>query len=213
MRCRSLIISALTAVLVSLVLPATAKANPTCPPAGSGTPAKADSIPLDVPAPYAPGLLGPATLPTGPVGKLLGGYNRFGVPPMAPKAYLDKFYKNDSWDFPTNYGFDPAQPPKQVTMKAGHLVDRFGSTYGSFLAVEKGTPFAARGLPPQSLNTTSGNPEANYHVYCILKDLNGVMYGKIAPAVGQPGGGNQYVLGNARIKDLIDSNQLVEVAP
>jgi hypothetical protein len=46
-----------------------------------------------------------------------------------------------------------------------------------------------------------------------LKDLKGVMYGKIAPAVGQPGGGNQYVLGNARVMDLVNAKQIVEVAP
>jgi hypothetical protein len=220
MRYRSLIIGALTALLLSLVPPVTAKATD-CPPAGSGPVAPADSQAYTVPPNFATGLLGPATMPTGAVGLLLGGYNRLGVPPMDAKAFLDKYYKitgedptthkkTGDWIWPTNFGF--AGTPQPYTLKPGQLVDRFGSPFGQFLAAEKGTPFAARGLPPQSLNTQHDQTEANYHVYCVLKDLK-IQSGKIAPAFAQPGDGIQYFLGNARVMDLIAGKNLVEVAP
>ncbi len=220
MRYRSLIISAPVALLLSLLLPVTAQADQECPEKGSGVPAKENAPLFDVPAPYSPGipyLLGPATLPTGLVKKLLVNYNRLGTPAMEPKAFLDKYYKlNDdkksgNWDWPKNFGFDGE--PKPFTMKKGRLFDRFGDPdEAQFLANERGTPFAARGLPPSSLNTRKDQPEANYHVYCVLKDLT-VQSGKIKEFAGQKGGGTQYFLGNTRVQDLISAGQLREVLP
>jgi hypothetical protein len=160
--------------------------------------------------------LGPATLPTGLVKKLLFKYDRLGTPPMEAKAFLDKYYKlgedkkSGDWDWPKNWGF--AGEPQPFTMKKGHLFDRFGGPGGQFLANERGTSFAARGLPPSSLNTRKGDPEANYHVYCVLKDLT-IQSGKIKEFAGQKGGGTQYFLGNARVIDLLNSHQIVEVLP
>lgn len=212
MRSQSLVIGALIAVCLSLVSPATAKADQQCPEAGTGEPAAADSQPFPVPAPYSGNILGPNTLPTGPVKRLLVGYQRLGTPPLEPKAFLDKYYdQTNGWKWPTNFGF--AGEAKPFTMKKGHLFDRFGKPdEANFLANEKHTPFASRGLPPQSLNTYKGSPEANYHVYCVVKELT-VQYGKIKDFAGQPGGGYQYFLGNTRVKDLLAAGQLIEVPP
>ena len=214
MRCRSFTIGALTALTMSLLLPVSAKAA-TCPHQVSPAPATANSTPYKVPDGYPAGLLGPNTLPTGPVAKLLAGYNRLGTPPSSEKAFLTQFYKlnpdgSGGWIYPTNWGFDG--PDKPFTLNPGDVVDRFGSIYGSFLANDRYTPFAARALPPASLDTQAGDSQASYHVYCFLKPLS-LRAGKIAPAFGQPGGGTQYVLGNSRVTDLITSGQIVEVAP
>lgn len=212
MRRQSLIISALIALVLSLLFPATANADKQCPEAGTGDAAAENSQPFPVPDPYSGNLLGPNTLPTGPVKKLLTDYQRFGTSGLQPKAFLDTFYDpNRGWKWPTNFGFDgPAAP---FTMKKGHLFDRFGQPdEANFLANEKHTPFAARALPPSSLNTYKGSPEANYHVYCVVKDLT-VQSGKIKGFAGQPGGGMQYFLGNTRVKDLLAAGQLIEVAP
>ena len=214
MRCRSFTIGALTALTISLLLPVSAKAA-SCPPQVSPAVANADSTPYKVPDGYPAGVLGPNTLPTGPVAKLLVDYNRLGKPPIDDKAYLTQFYRlnpdgSGGWIYPTNWGFDGQD--ERYTLNPGDVVDRFGSVGGSFLANDRDTAFAARALPPESLNTQQGNPQANYHVYCFLKPLT-IRHGKIAPAFGQPGGGMQYVLGNSRVTDLITSGTLVEVAP
>lgn len=212
MRRRSLVVSALIALVLSLLFPGTANADQQCPQAGTGDPAAENSAPYPVPAPYSGSLLGPNTLPTGPVKRLLVKYDRFGKPPLEPKAFLDTYYDlTNGWKWPTNFGFDGQ--PQPFTMKKGHLFDRFGKPdEAQFLANERGTSFAARGLPPSSLNTYKGSPEANYHVYCVLKDLT-VQYGKIKEFAGQKGGGMQYFLGNTRVADLVTAGQLVEVLP
>ena len=214
MRCRSFTIGVLTALTMSLLLPVSAKAA-TCPHQVSPALATEDSTPYKVPDGYPAGVLGPNTLPSGPVSKLLVTYNRLGNPPADDKAFLNQFYRlnpdgSGGWIYPTNWGFDGADKP--WTLNPGDVVDRFGSIYGSFLANERNTPFAARALPPASLNTQQGDSQASYHVYCFLKPL-AIRSGKIAGAFGQPGGGIQYVLGNARVTDLITSGQIVEVAP
>jgi hypothetical protein len=215
MRCRAFTIGTLTALTMSLLLPVSAKAA-TCPHQVSPAPATANSTPYKVPDGYPAGLLGPNTLPTGPVvTKLLVGYKRLGDPPMDDKAFLTQFYRNNpdgsgGWIYPTNWGFDGKDEPH--TMNPGDVVDRFGSIYGSFLANDRDTPFAARALPPASLNTSDGDSQASYHVYCFLTPLT-VRSGRIAGAFGQPGGGVQYILGNSRVTDLLTAGQIVEIAP
>ena len=208
MRCRSFTIGVLTALTMSLLLPVSAKAA-TCPHQVSPALATADSTPYKVPDGYPAGVLGPNTLPSGPVSKLLVAYNRLGNPPTDDKAFLNQFYRlnpdgSGGWIYPTNWGFDGQDKP--WTLNPGDVVDRFGSMYGSFLANERNTPFAARALPPASLNTQQGDSQASYHVYCFLKPL-AIRSGKIAGAFGQPGGGIQYVLGNARVTDSSPAEQ------
>jgi Tuberculosis necrotizing toxin len=222
MRCRSFIISALTALIMSVILPVSAKAD-VCPPAISpadGPVSAPYKVPPNLPA-YPADVLGPDTLPGGPVGKTLVGYSRLGLPPMDAKGFLAAFYTAGSknpdtgkptgdWKWPDYNGFDGK--PEAYSMQPGEVVDRFGSIYGTFVANERGTSFAARGLPPSSLNTYEGQPAGNYHAYCVLKPLK-IQRGKIAPAFGQPGGGIQYYLGNGRVTDLITGGTLREVVP
>jgi hypothetical protein len=219
MRYQPLIVGAVTTVMLSLVVPVPAEAD-VCPPGGSGRPAPA-SANYDVPPSYPPGILGPAKLPTGKAAALLVGYNRFGTDPTLPENEFlannfvlngkdDKGNPIGDWKYPVNSGF--AGEPEAYTLQPGEVVDRFGSPYGTFLANDRGTSFAARGLPPSSLNTPDGQPEANYHVYCVLKPLK-IQKGSIAKAFGQPGGGVQYYLGNGRVTDLITGGTLRELAP
>lgn len=59
------------------------------------------------------------------------------------------------------------------------------SLKGSFLS-PLGNPYAARALPPSSLNEP-------YYVYMVEKNIP-MYYGKIAPAFDMPGGGVQYMI-------------------
>ncbi|MFI7646912.1 TNT domain-containing protein [Micromonospora sp. NPDC049460] len=109
------------------------------------------------------------------------------------------------------------------TLLPGYRLDRFGFPGGAFLS-PLGTPFSARSLAPQSLNTPPipppppGAPLANYHTYCVLKPFD-VDSGPIAPWFAQPGLGTQFQLnpayvpqagGNLNVQWLIDHHYLVE---
>lgn len=80
----------------------------------------------------------------------------------------------------------------QATLIDGQLIDRFGSEGGTYLS-PAGTPYEARGIPPESLNPFPGGQPCNYYRYRVLKPFS-VNAGPIAPALGQPGFGLQYVL-------------------
>jgi hypothetical protein len=214
MRCRSVILGALTALTLSLAMPVTAKAA-SCPHQVSPAVVSADSVPYKVPPGYPAGTLGPDTLPTGPVGKLLANYSRLGTPALSDTDFLKKYYKlnpdgTGGYIYPTNFGFDGQD--QAWTLNPGDIVDRFGSIYGSFLANDRNTPYGARALPPTNLNTSQGDTQGNYHVYCFVQKLS-IRKGKIAAAFGQPGGGTQYVLGNTTVKLLLDAGTIVEIAP
>ena len=60
----------------------------------------------------------------------------------------------------------------------------------------EGTPYAARGIPPESLNPFPGGEPCNYYRYRVLKPF-AVNAGPIAPALGQPRFGLQYVFSGA----------------
>ena len=66
-------------------------------------------------------------------------------------------------------------------------------------------PFPERGLPPENL---SGN---NYHQYEVVRPIP-VWEGRIAEAMGQPGGGTQYFMPHP-VVDLVNAGYLREVAP
>ena len=115
MRCRSFTIGVLTALTMSLLLPVSAKAA-SCPHQVSPALATADSTPYKVPDEYPAGVLGPNTLPSGPVSKLLVAYNRLGNPATDDKAFLNQFYRlnpdgSGGWIYPTNWGFDGQEKP------------------------------------------------------------------------------------------------------
>ena len=144
-------------------------------------------------------LLGPKRLPNaGPVARLLRGWKRLAG--YSPRGYLKLFYDAiaKSWRYPPQGGYQltplgvPVVGP--VSLIEGQLIDRFGSEGGTYLSPQ-GTPYAARGIPPESLNPFPGGQPCNYYRYRVLKPFS-VNSGPIAPALGQPGFGLQYVLSN-----------------
>ena len=144
-------------------------------------------------------LLGPKRLPNaGPVARLLRGWKRLAG--FSPRGYLQRFYDRvaKSWRYPPQGGYQltplgvPVVGP--VALIEGQLVDRFGSEGGTYLS-PAGTPYGARGIPPESLNPFPGGQPCNYYRYRVVKPFS-VNSGPIAPALGQPGFGLQYVLSN-----------------
>ena len=89
-------------------------------------------------------------------------------------------------------------------LQEGTKIDRFGPGFGRFTS-PPGTPFPERGLPPENL---SGN---NYHQYEVVRPIP-VWEGRIAEAMGQPGGGTQYFMPHP-VVDLVNAGYLREVAP
>ena len=141
--------------------------------------------------------LGPRRLPNaGPLATVLKGYERLAG--MTAKGYLETYYDATakSWRYPPQGGYQitpEGQPVKmQLSLFAGQRIDRFGSEFGGYLSPE-GTPYADRGIPPQSLDSTTAPASCNYSRYKVLQTIP-VYSGPIAPALGQPGFGLQYVL-------------------
>jgi hypothetical protein len=141
--------------------------------------------------------LGPKRLPNaGPLRTVLAGYDRLAG--MTAKGYLRTYYDTvaKTWRYPPQGGYlltpEGAPVKMQVTLSPGLRVDRFGSEFGGYLA-PTGTPYGARGIPPQSLDSTSDPASCNYSRYRVLQPIP-VQSGPIAPALGQPGFGVQYVL-------------------
>jgi hypothetical protein len=141
--------------------------------------------------------LGPERLPNaGPLATVLKGYHRLAE--MTSKAYLHAYYDTagKTWRYPPQGGYlltPDDQPVKfPVTLAPGQRIDRFGSEFGGYLSPE-GTPYADRGIPPQSLDNTTTPDTCNYSRYKVVQPIP-VQSGPIAPALGQPGFGVQYVL-------------------
>ncbi|MEV4624721.1 glycohydrolase toxin TNT-related protein [Micromonospora sp. NPDC049523] len=138
--------------------------------------------------------LGPAALPQDrPVGPLLFGYRRFGG--LGEPEFVAKYRSGGSWIYPPADGFlvVHGEPVRfEQTLWAGSRVDRFGYPGGAYLAPAR-TLFLQRALPPQNLNTPTGTPASNYHLYCVLRAFR-VDSGPIAPWFEQLGLGLQYKL-------------------
>ncbi|QUH03497.1 TNT domain-containing protein [Saccharopolyspora erythraea] len=94
------------------------------------------------------------------------------------------------WTYPDNNGFEGE--PRRLAVEPGTLLDRFGNSTGGFLA-PAGALYRERSLPPTNLNTPTGGPQHNYHVYEVLQPFD-VDAGPAAAWFGQPGGGLQYWL-------------------
>ncbi len=224
-----LLLAALAASLLVPLAPAAATAGPhhPPPPAGSyaecepGTPAVAPATQLY----YDPALpqLGPKPLPRrGAVGRLLHGYQRFG--PLDRDEFVAEFLDaQQRFIYPPNDGFvthGDVVDRHPVELQPRARLDRFGFPGGTFLA-PLGATFGPRAMPPQSLNTPEGTPQANYHVYCVLKPFS-VDAGPAAPWFGQPGLGTQYKLmpqylpeagGALSVTWLLANGYLVEEKP
>ena len=152
-------------------------------------------------------LLGPKRLPNaGPVARLLRGWKRLAG--FSPRGYLRLFYDATakSWRYPPQggYALTPLGVPVvgPFTLVEGQLVDRFGSEGGTYLS-PAGTPYSARGIPPESLDPFPGGAPCNYYRYRVLKPF-AVNSGPIAPALGQPGFGVQYVLSNVLFQGVTE---------
>jgi hypothetical protein len=220
MRFRPFVVGTLTALTLSLVVPVTAKANPSCPPPGVPPKSPVASTPFvdpSVDAKFQSGLLGPNPLPSpsGVVGKLLLGYQRWGtLETLTTKDFVNKFWSDTlptgpGWVYPTFPGFDGQGHPGKLVQ--GNIYDRFGNPTGQFMA-DRNTPYAARALPPTNLGTYKDSPEANYHQYCVVKSFS-VITGTIAKGFNQVGGAQQYYLENDSIQNHLNNGDLIEVAP
>jgi hypothetical protein len=141
--------------------------------------------------------LGPRKLPNaGPLATVLKGYHRLAG--LSPKSYLATYYDSagNTWRYPPQGGYQitpDGRPVKmQLSLFAGQVVDRFGSEFGAYLS-PVGTPYGARAIPPQSLDSATSPAGCNYSRYKVLQTIP-VYSGPIAEALGQPGFGLQYVL-------------------
>jgi len=108
-----------------------------------------------------------------------------------------------AWDWQNNAPNNGAVPGTtvQYPVKVGDVLDRFGSSLGTYFA-PVGTPYGQRALAP-------GSQINEYHRYEVVKPIN-VERSEVAPAFNRPGGGHQiqYFIpevarGPARVLDLI----------
>lgn len=90
-----------------------------------------------------------------------------------------------------------------VTLSPGVRIDRFGRPTGGFVALE-GTPFGERALPVSSY-------DSEYHVYEVMKPIEGVRAGPAEPWFDQPGRGIQFQLPRSVAAHLKDG-ELSEIA-
>ncbi len=160
---------------------------------------KADAVVCDPPYVLGNPALGPELLPTeGNLGEIVRGYTLYGGLP--PTEFLARYFdeKGNSYNYPPDFGFahpekfgnaKPIIYPKLLPM--GYRVDRFGGESGAFLS-PLGTPYSQRALPPNNLNTFSGDRahRCNYHAYEVTRPFE-VDAGPIAAAFQQPGEGLQ----------------------
>ncbi|MFF4776484.1 TNT domain-containing protein [Microtetraspora fusca] len=122
---------------------------------------------------------------------------------LTPTGFIDRYWNEpvNGWRYPPDFGFAhsggfsngrPLIAPE--VLPVGTKLDRFGGEGGSFLA-PYGTPYVRRSLPPNNLNTFSGDPghPCNYHAYEVVKAF-AVDAGPAASAFQQQGVGKQYHL-------------------
>lgn len=110
----------------------------------------------------------------------------YGMTYTKGKKGEDRFYSDDGAPiYPLNDG--AVGDVKVITLKAGSgLVDRYGRSSGRYLSPE-GTPIEQRSLSKDAKKQT-------YHVYKVIRDIENVEEGLIAPWFNDPGGGIQYRL-------------------
>ncbi|MGW4562100.1 TNT domain-containing protein [Streptomyces sp. NPDC004561] len=213
---RALVGSALASLLLLIgISPATAQADHAraghsvdCPTTHRGR--GSNSAPMTAYQSYYLGdwRLGPRYLPqTGALGRMLKGYHR--TDHTSANWFLGCYWQTDpmtgksGWWYPDNQGFvlrNGMPVEHRATLRAGQLVDLFGSGFGNFLA-PSGTPFAKRAIPPSNLDTYVQNFPFSYHLYRVAKPFT-VHAGPIRPWFGQPGLGLQYVT-DPTVADLV----------
>ncbi|HEV2780870.1 MAG TPA: TNT domain-containing protein [Actinophytocola sp.] len=140
--------------------------------------------------------LGPMRYPiSGPVGRMLRGYNRTGR--MSAEQLLTTYYDpwTGGWRYPPldGYAIGSNGGPVRWTehLMPGKRIDRFGGESGAFLA-PAGLPYEARSIPPQDL--VGSPPEScGYHEYVVARNFT-VYAGPVSPWFFQPGGGLRFQL-------------------
>jgi hypothetical protein len=157
----------------------------------------------DYPAP--PGLVAhplPADSP------IFEGYHPVDPGPEFTKPEGGLAYPDDS--LPSKPYAIPGTIISDAQLPAGAVVDRFGSSYGSYMSPE-GVPFAERALPPES----ALKPYCQYIVADPAKLPPGyhIEESQAASWFHQPGGGTQYrIIGpdgkDAPVDALLDSGYL-----
>ena len=112
-------------------------------------------------------------------------------------------YDNYDWPDKTRYpdGFAGPEDRHPVVLERGTVIDRFGDPDGRYLS-PAGTAFDERAIPGDSL-------DKGYHRYEVVKEIPAWM-GGIAPAMGFPGGGIQY-LSPHPVEDLVLAGYLKEI--
>ncbi|MCP4599006.1 MAG: glycohydrolase toxin TNT-related protein [Proteobacteria bacterium] len=102
--------------------------------------------------------------------------------------------------YPGRRGFKGAT--KQITLKKGEVIDRYGEESGKFVSPYK-TPFGMRSLPKSYMT------DKPYKVYKVVKPFK-VESGEVMPWFDQPGGGTQHYLGKS-IETLKNEGYIEEV--
>lgn len=117
--------------------------------------------------------------------------------PCGPSKWIDD---DDEVIWPPNRGFDgPALPD---LLQPGTRIDRYGFDGGTFVSPD-GTPYGQRALAP-------GSADKPHTVYEVVKPIDGVQTGRVAPWFDEPGGGIQHELPQS-VKQLIEDGFLREV--
>ena len=98
-----------------------------------------------------------------------------------------KYYNQKTGEiiWPPNHGAIEGTE-KIITLEPGTMMDRFGDDMGSYTAPID-TPYEQRALAP-------GTNEKPYSKFEVIKPIEGVEEGQVAPWFDQPGKGTQYVL-------------------
>lgn len=121
---------------------------------------------------------------------------------VADDQFLNARNEIDWTKWAPNDGYVDGTKLNGQMLKQGTIIDRYGYTSGKFTS-PVGTPYEKRSLPYVK------NKYA-YHKYEVLKPIENVTIGEIAPAFYQPGGGTQYEL-PMRIEQLLKSGHLKEI--
>lgn len=107
-----------------------------------------------------------------------------------------KYYNQETGEinWPPNDGVVEGTS-KNVTLEPGTKIDRYGADDGYYTAPID-TPYEERAVAP-------GTDQKPYSQFEVVKPIEAVEQGEVAPWFDQPGGGTQYLMPES-IEDLID---------
>lgn len=111
-----------------------------------------------------------------------------------------KYYNQETGEinWPPNDGVVEGTS-KNVTLEPGTKIDRYGADDGYYTAPID-TPYEERAVAP-------GTDQKPYSQFEVVKPIEAVEQGEVAPWFDQPGGGTQYLMPES-IEDLIDEGYL-----